>query len=279
MAASAAEQFASRVVVDSTTSDVSPSVETMWHIFGASDEIEAYTALTTVPVPAIYTTPSGRICYLETVEMKDVFESSDALRLTHSANCKYVYKKPDDQVDYEFEAGSQTVTLTNALETLAYTGGGRTAPDFRSGINVSSEGKIQGIDIEQPKFSFSLTISWPKAMITRAYQLTVSSMVGTTNNATYFDLPRGSVKFLGGRGRTQGARFPITYQFEFSRPEGAFTVGDVSIPGREGWWYTDIFRASIADASAGKKVEFPHSVYLHRVYPYTDFAALGLGTG
>ena len=104
-------------------------------------------------------------------------------------------------------------------------------------------------------------------------------MVGKVNDATYFGLPKGSVKFLGGNGRKQGKRFPITYKFEYSLPEPAFTVGDVSVGAREGWWYTDIFRATASDDTAKKKVEFPHSVYLHRVYPYGDFSALGLGTG
>lgn len=275
MAAEAVEQFAKRVITDSET----PTAETVWHVFGASSEIVAYNALSSAPLPAVYTMPSLKVCYLDRVTIKDVFESSNAKDLTHEATATYVYKPPEDQVDYEFEAGFQTTTMTRALETTPFSGGGRSAPDFRGGINISSEGKVQGIDIEVPKFSFALTISWPIALVTRPYQLTVAGMVGKVNDAEYFGLPKGSVKFLGGNGRKQGKRFPITYKFEYSLPEASFTVGDVTVGAREGWWYTDIYRATSSDATAKKKVEFPHSVYLHRVYPYGDFSLLGLGTG
>lgn len=271
----AIEQFAKRVITDSEN----PTAEMVWHVFGAATELIAYTALSSAPLPAMYTMPSSKVCYLDRVTIKDVYESSDEAFVTHEATASYVYKPPDDQVDYEFEAGFQTVTLTTALETTPFSGGSRSAPDFRNGINISSEGKVQGIDIEVPKFSFALTISWPIALITRAYQLTVAEMVGKTNDDDYFDLPKGSVKFLGANGRKQGERFPITYKFEYSPPEASFTVGDISVGAREGWWYTDIYRATTSDATAKKKIEFPHSVYLHRVYPYADFAALGLGTG
>lgn len=270
----ALEQFAKRTIVDSEN----PTAETVWHVFGAANELAAYTALSLAPLPAMYTMPSAKVCYLDRVQIKDVYEASDERFVTHEAVASYVYKPPEDQVEYEFEAGSQTTTLTTALETTPFTGGGRSAPDFRGGINISSEGKVQGIDIEVPKGSFSLTISWPFDLVTRSYQLTVIGMVGKVNDALYFGLPKGSLKFLGGNGRKQGDRFPVTYKFEYSPPEASFTVGDITVTGREGWWYTDVYRATMSDATAKKKIEFPHSCYIHRVYPYGDFAALGLGT-
>lgn len=273
--AEACEQFAARVI---SIGD-NPTAETTWHIFGATSESDAYDALSAVPLPALYSMPDAKICYLDTIQLKDVAEGTDDHVLTHSATARYSYKPPEDSIDYEFEAGSQNVTLTHALETAAYTGGGRTAPNWRRGINISSDGKIQGIDIEVPRFSFALTISWPTELITQTYQLTMAGIVGSVNTGTYYGLPQGSVKFLGGRGRKQGARFPVTYRFEYSHPSAGETIGDISVGAREGWTYLDIYRAAIADSSAKKKVEFPHTAYLHRVYPYANFALLGLGTG
>lgn len=275
MAATACEQHAARVIVDGAN----PTAETSWHVFGAADEIAAYSALSSVPLPGLYNMPSGKVCYIDSVQIEDVFPSSSDGQLSHKATARYSYQKPESDIGYEFEAGSQTVTITHALQTTSYSGGGRAAPNFQNGINVSSEGKIQGIDIEVPKFSFSLTINWPVDLVTRAYQLTVSDLVGKVNNGTYYDLPEGSVKFLGARGRTQGDRFPIVYRFEFSPPDSGTTIGDITVSPRQGWTYLDIYRATKADATAKKKVEFAHSVYVHKVYPAANFALLGLGTG
>lgn len=268
--AHAEEKFASRVINDSE----SPTAETVWLLFDYADEVAAYAGLIAAPLPSTYTFPSGRVASLKSISIRDVSNNMWEANVSYDVHIPKVL----DQVDYEFEAGSQQVTLTHALATTAYTGGGRTAPDFKQGINVSADGKIQGIAVDRPQFTFQLTKYWDPADVTAAYQLTVAGLVGKVNDATFPSggLPAGSVKFLGARGRLAGNKFPITYRFEFSPNETGLTVADITGINRKGWQYLDIYRRTISDASAKKKVEVPHSVYVHTVYPEADFSALGL---
>lgn len=239
-----------------------------------ADEVAAYAALVAHPLPTTYTFPSGRVASLTNIQITDVNEKSWDFRVSYSV---YV-PKVENEIDYEFEAGSQSVTLTHALATAAFTGGGRTAPNFQNGINISSDGKIQGISVDRPQFTFSLTKYWPTALVTPAYQLTVAGLVGKVNNAPFpaGGLPAGSVRFLGARGRVAGNKFPISYRFEYSPNETGVTVGDITGISRTGWQYLDVYRRTIADTAAKKKTEVPHSVYIHTVYPPADFSVLGL---
>ncbi len=66
--------------------------------------------------------------------------------------------------------------------------------------------------------------------------------------------------------------WPITYTFDVSWPETGVTVADITGINREGFQYLDIYRRTIE--SGGKKVEVPHTVYVHQVYPYSDFTTL-----
>lgn len=274
MAASAQEKYAARIISDSEA----PSAETTWHVFGAADEIEAYAALAAAPIPALYTFPSGKIAYLANVQIKDVYESTREQDLTHEATLSYSYKAPitAGDIEYEFEVAAQSVTLTHAIDTTAYTGGGRTAPNFNKGINISPDGKIQGISVERAQFSFQVTKHWPAASVTQAYQIVLANLASRVNNASFYGLPAGSVKFLGARGRLSGDKFPITYRFEYSPNETGVTVGDITGIARQGWQYLDVYRRTISDDTAKKKTEVPHSVYIHKVFEDGDFSLIGL---
>lgn len=266
----AEEKYASRVINDSEA----PTAETVWLLFDYADEAAAYAGLIAAPLPSTYTFPSGRVASLKNIAIKDVSSAMWEATVSYDVHIPKVL----DQIDYEFEAGSQQVTITHALATTAYTGGGRTAPNFQKGINISADGKIQGIAVDRPQFTFQLTKYWDPTEVTAAYQLIVAGLVGKVNNATFPSggLPAGSVKFLGARGRLAGNKFPITYRFEYSPNETGLTVADISGISRTGWQYLDVYRRVISDDTAKKKVEVPHSVYVHTVYELADFATLGL---
>lgn len=264
----ACEKFASRIINDSE----SPTAETVWHLFDYADEVAAYAGLIAAPLPSTYTFPSGRVATLSNIAIKDISDSQWEATVSYSV---YV-PKVLEQVDYEFEAGSQSVTLTHALATTAYTGGGRTAPNFQKGINVSPDGKIQGVSVERPQFTFQLTKYWAPELVDAAYQLVIAGLVGKVNNATFYGLPAGSVKLLGVRGRLAGNKFPVSYRFEYSPNESGLTVGDITGIARTGWQYLDIYRMVISDDTAKKKIEVPHSVYVHTVYEPGNFGLLNL---
>lgn len=270
------EKASSRVIRDGEK----PTAETQWLIWENDEsltvsELEAQAALYAV-LPTSYTFQSGRTAGLTALQIK---EDSD-FNWTATASYSVFEPKAANDVEYEFEAGTQSITLTHSLGTTPYTGGGRVAPDFSGGINVSSDGKVQGIQTERPKFSFSLTKYWPTVLITGAYQFTIAGLAGAVNSVPYATpggtFPAGSLKFLGSSGRINGNQWPITYRFEYSPNETNVTVGDITVASRDGWDYLDVYRRTIEDTTSKKKIEVPHSAYVHQVSPRADFALLAL---
>lgn len=268
----AKEKYASRVINDNEE-QTQPTAEATWLVFGAADDPAAFTALNGV-IPAFYNFPSGRTGYLKNISLKDVAESTLETVVTHEAILTYGYRNP--LLEYEFEIGGQSVTLTHSINTTPYTGGGRTAPDFNGGINVSADGKIQGIQVERALSQFAITKHWETSLLTEAYQLTLEGLASRVNNATFRGRAAGSVRFLGARGRINGEVTPITYRFEHSPNETNVTVGDITVAVRNGFQYLDVYRRKVSDSGAKKIVELPHSVFVHDVFESGDFSQLGL---
>lgn len=269
------ERFAKRQVTDSEN----PTAETIWQVYqddvhpSIADEVAAY-AILFPHLPTHYDFPSGKRAVLQSVNISDINERSWDFKVNYAA----LVRKEEDYLEYEFDVGLQDVTITHALETTPYTHSSRTAPDFQKGVNISSDGKVQGISNGQPTFSFQLTKYWAIDAITPAYQLLVKSLAGKYNNAEFKGLPAGEVKFMGARGKPGGQKWPITYRFEHSSNE-TISVGDITGIVRKGWQYLDIYRRIISDTASKKKIEVPHSVYVHTLPPGDgDFSILGLGT-
>lgn len=271
----ASERYAKRSIVDSEN----PSAETVWQVWVddehpvIADEVEAY-AIVFPLIPTTYTFPSGKQALLQSVNITDVSDEWWDFKLSYA----YLQRKDDNFIEYEFDIGLTDVTITHALDTTPFSGGGRTAPDFQNGVNVSPDGKVQGIANGQPTFSFQVTKHWPIEAITRAYQLQVREIAGKFNDDDFYGLPSGSVKFMGARGKPAGQKWPVAYRFEYS-PNETIDVADITTIARKGWQYLDIYRRIISDTAAKKKVEVPHSVYVHTLPPGEgDFSILGIGT-
>ena len=272
----ACERFAKRSVVDSEN----PSAETIWQVWiddehpAIADESAAY-AIVLPLIPTTYTFPSGKLAVLQSVSITDIDERSWDFKLSYAK----LQRKEEDFIEYEFDIGTQDVTITHALDTTPFTGGGRSAPDFKNGVNVSPDGKVQGVGVGQPTFTFQVTKHWPIAAITQAYQLQVRALAGKFNDADFYGLPAGSVKFMGARGKPAGQKWPVTYRFEYSPNESGISVGDITGITRKGWEYLDIYRRTISDVTAKKKIEVPHSCYVHTLPPGAgSFSILGIGT-
>ncbi len=125
------------------------------------------------------------------------------------------YAKFSKPVEYEFDIGLSDVTITHSIGTTAYSGGSRSAPDFQGGVNVSAEGKIQGVSVGQPTFTFALKKYWGISEVTQTYQLMLRDLCGRFNNATFYGLAAGSCRFIGAKGRPERPSYwPIEYRFE-----------------------------------------------------------------
>jgi len=272
-----AERFAKRQVTDSEN----PTAETVYQVWNDADdtyadEAEAYAALIALPIPSTYTFPSGKVARLSSIAISDIDEASWDFKVSWGYNAP----KEADSTEFEFNIGIQDVTVTHALATTAYTGGGRTAPDFKQGVNISSDGKVQGVSVGLPTFSFSVVKHWALADITPAYVMAVKGLAGKYNNANFQPVPwptpfaAGTIRFVGAQGKETGLKFPISYRFEFQE-NTTETVADITSIAKLGWQYLDIYRRVISDSGAKKKIEVPHSVYVHDLPPGPgDFSVL-----
>ena len=168
----AIERFAKRQVTDSEN----PSAETIWQVWidethpTIADEVAAY-AIVFPLLPTVYTFPSGKEAVLQSVNIVDIDERSWDFKVSYAK----LQRKEEDFIEYEFDIGLQDVTITHALATSPFTGGGRTAPDFQKGVNISSDGKVQGVSNGQATFAFQLTKYWAIDAITPTYQLATSA--------------------------------------------------------------------------------------------------------
>jgi hypothetical protein len=273
------ERFAKRQVTDSEN----PTAEIVYQVWNDADntyadEAAAYAALVALPIPSTYTFPSGKVARLSSIAISDIDEASWDFKVSYSYNAP----KEDDEVEFEFNIGIQDVTVTHALATTAYTGGGRTAPNFQRGVNISTDGKVQGVSTGLPTFAFSVVKHWALAHISPAYLIAVKGLAGKFNNAGFqpdpFPSPfaAGTVRFVGAQGKPTGLKFPISYRFEFQE-NTTEAVADITGIAKLGWQYLDIYRRVISDTASSKRVEVPHSVYVHTLPPGPgDFSILGL---
>lgn len=262
------EKYAARRIRDSE----SPTAETTWLIWddpdsAVADETAAYAALLAAPLPLSYTFPSGKTADVTGIALNETGDKNWEAVVSYSV----FVPKEDNDIEFQFEISLQDVTITHATSTTAYTGGGRTAPDFSGGVNISADGKVQGVSNGQPKFSFSVTKYWPIAAITPGYMANVKALAGRYNDASFtvgtWTFPAGEIKFAGSSGKPQGNKWPISYRFEHSDNETGISVGDITVTSRLGWQYLDVYRRTISDATSKKKVEVPHSVYVHDLPP------------
>jgi hypothetical protein len=268
MAISAWEQAESRTINDGEN----PTAETRWLITGTSDDNAALVYLYGI-LPTVYTFPSGKQAVLNSVSLDETGTDSWVARPKYS-----VYEVPKtDDVDYEFDISVQMERITQSLQTQAYAPSGKQAPNFGGAIGVDGD-RIEGIDAPFPKFSFSVTKYWDAAAVTQAYQIQVAELAGRTNAAPFYGLPAGSVMFKGARGRQSGDKFPISYQFEFAKPESGISIDEITVPSKKGWEYLDVYYETQVDEDAKKKVRRARAVYVHTITNESNFALLGIGT-
>ena len=179
---------------------------------------------------------------------------------------------------YSFDTGGGTQHVTQSLATTGvWAAPGVFPPNYRGGIGVTKDG-VEGVDITVPVYNFSETHYIDAALVTGAYKSTLFYLTGTVNNGGFRGFAAGEVLFLGAAGSLQGQEdWEISYRFAASPNVQGLQVGDITGIAKRGWDYLWIRYADIEDSDAKMLVKRPLSVYVEQVYPYTNFAGLGIG--
>ena len=245
-----------------------PSVDRRFLVVGTSDDIEAHSELI-AQTPAIYAGLVRQSTHLERIA-ENAWEGS----------VRYGRFEPPQTGDssYSFDTGGGTQHITQSLGTVGvWAAPGVFPPNFRGGIGVTKVG-VEGVDITIPVYNFAETHYIDASLVTGAYKAALFYLTGTVNNGPFRGFAAGEVLFLGAAGSIRGQEdWEIAYRFAASPNVQGLTVGSMTGIARRGWDYLWIRYADVEDPDAKMLVKRPLSVYVEQVYPYTNFAGLGIG--
>lgn len=182
-------------------------------------------------------------------------------------------------VEYTFDFSTQGVNVKQSISTIASYAASGTAPDFKQSINVSSDGTVEGVDIEAPVASFAYTLTDAAAVFSSAYRDACEELVGKVNSTTFFGRAAGEVLCTGISGRVSNAGdSSITFRFARSENKTGIVIGDITGIAKKGWELLWVHFGHAEDSTAKRIVKRPVAAYVEKVYDTADFATI-LGFG
>ena len=134
------------------------------------------------------------------------------------------------------------------------------------------------MDITVPVYNFTETHYVATGLVTGAYKAALFALTGKVNNATFRGFAPGEVLFQGASGSKRGPDdWEITYRFAASPNVSGLVVGSMTGISKRGWEYLWVRYEDAEDTAAKALVKQPLAVYVEQVYPYGNFAGLGIG--
>jgi hypothetical protein len=252
-----------------TTLGDQPSVDLLYVVRGTDDDVEAHSNLLAA-APVLYGGLARQSSHVERIA-EDAWEGS----------VRYGPLEPPETGDssFSFDTGGGTQHITQSLATVGgYAPPGQTPPNFGGAIGVTGD-SVEGVDVTVPVYNFTETQYIDAALVTGAYKAALFYLTGTVNNAPFRGFAVGEVLFLGASGSRRGQEdWEITFRFAASPNVSGLVVGSITGINKRGWEYLWVRYADAEDTAAKALVKRPVAAYVEQVYPYGDFAGLGIGT-
>ena len=178
--------------------------------------------------------------------------------------------------------------------------GGMGTPDFKGAIGVDGD-TVKGIERPMALFNWSETWTCPARYIVsqrpervvkeknaqnemadlslsrNPLQNLVAEYTFTTNEKVFRGKPPGCVLLTSvksSRMNLGSSSASLTFSFSFSPLRENFMVGPVKVRKKDGWDYMDVYYET--EAAAKEIVKKAKFVFIHRVFPRTDFRDLGI---
>jgi hypothetical protein len=180
-----------------------------------------------------------------------------------------------DDPEYELSMMSETVHIEEAKDQSHYPSDINTVGNA---IGVNGD-KVDGVDIYVPKVTYTETRE--RSSLDKTYRAIVTSMAGTVNVAAWKGWNAREVLFLGATARRKGyGIWKLQYSFAIqpSSVQSITTATGVVNPNKVGWDYLWLERVRSASEDGTTVRHQVEAVHVARVYPTSDFSALGLGT-
>lgn len=187
------------------------------------------------------------------------------------------FYKYDYEPTFSFDTTGGTAHITQAKATISsYPAPGFGTPSFGGAIGVTKD-SIEGTDVIVPIYKSVEQYFFDNSVIDGAYKLTVFSLTGKVNNATFKGFASGECLFEGARGTRKGTgKWDISYHFAGSPNVTGLTVGTIAGIAKHGWNYL-WFRYADFDSSGQLSRKLTCAI-VDRVYDTADFSLLGIGT-
>lgn len=253
--------------------------ELIYYTFGDSDEAASYTVLIGA-CPASY---DG--LPIKNVRRKQVTQDVYQWTVEYRLDQNQVEQSNPGSSDYNpvlaFNMIGGTEHITTAYDTTGYVGSGGTVIGVQKTIGIDLKtGQVRGVDKIAPVCDFSLTTQFANSIVTNTYIADVKSLVGTTNDATFFGNAIGEVLFRGARGQKRGPdRWELSFEFSSNENKTGLEIGDITGVDKKGWEYLDVlYKDSPTLRIANRPVQVPAQVNVHQVYLSGDFSKLKIGT-
>ena len=256
----------------------SPSAEFEYLVFKSTDE-NAVRLIVESTISSFYTDPFGGVLPFQNYTIEH--QGNGIWYVTTRYSVRRQTGRTANPVagvsnTVNFEIGTQTVKLTQSLETV-HTYSTTTAPDCKGAIGVNGD-NVDGVDIDKPTMTFSETWHVDPAQITTPFLVALRDLAEKpVNDAPFRGFDTGEVRFLGASGSQKDEQnFEITFKFAVSPNRDDLVVGpDLSDIEKGGWEYLWIRYTDALDNS--QLVKQPSDVYVEKVYDSSSFDVLGIG--
>jgi hypothetical protein len=227
---------------------------------------------------------SGRIRQLPTIEPDEA-----GIAGTWDAVVPYIVndKSPEiGECTLSWQTGGGTQRITQAIQTVGkYAPPGKVAPENHGAIRARPDGTVEGVDVLVPDFRWTEQYTVNPGMLTWAYAVTCAYLTRCTNLGGFRGFAAGEAQFRGSSAsvRLTGTvaepelRAEISYDFAAQPNVQNKQIGDIVGIAAKGWEYIDVRYELTDDAAAKQTTPKPIAVYVHKVYPESDFGALGIG--
>ena len=114
--------------------------------------------------------------------------------------------------------------------------------------------------------------------MTGGYKLALFNLTGKVNASGFKGFAKGEVLFLGASGSKRGLDdWEITFRFAASPNVAGLSLGSIGGIAKEGWQYLWVRFIDDEDPTAKALIKRPVAAYVEQVYPYGNFANLGIG--
>lgn len=178
--------------------------------------------------------------------------------------------------EWSFDISVVDEKITQSKATISKTKRGPgVAPDNQKAIGISNDGEVEGCNRSSPHMEFSLTRVF--GFVTLAYLRSLYTLVGTTNNASFYGYPTGTVLFIGASAKSQDNQ-KITISFKFAaRPnETNIAICDnLTVPAKKGWEYLWVSYKNTQDNN--RLFMQPDAAYVEKIYDSSNFSLIGIG--